>query len=87
MDLRLLIKNCGGIYAVSKRVKISRQCVHKWIQRGHLPFSDLKGDTDYAGTLERMQPSDASPRLTADEIRHIGLCGANNQPKQRRLAQ
>ncbi len=70
MTIRDLITDCGGVTLVARALGRSNQYVHEWIQRGHLPLSDLKGRTDYSEQLARMQQTG---RLTPVEIRRIGL--------------
>lgn len=68
--LREVIKDCGGVSAVARRFQRSNQSVDEWMQRGHLPFSDLKGKTTYSEELAEMQQEGS---LTAAEIRRIGF--------------
>lgn len=68
--LRDLIKDCGGVSAVARRLKRSNQYIHEWMQRGHLPFSDLKGKTTYSEELAEMQQKGS---LSPAEIRRIGF--------------
>lgn len=68
--LRELIADCGGVPDVAKRLKRSNQYVHEWIQKGHLPFSELKGKTKYSEKIAAMQRTGS---LTAAEIRRLGL--------------
>lgn len=70
LTLKDVIADCGGVTSVAKRLKRSNQYVHEWIQKGHLPLSDLKGRTTYSETLASMQ-NELS--LTAAEIRRLGL--------------
>lgn len=70
MSLQDLIKDCGGVRAVAERLGCSTQNVHKMLQAGHLPLSELTGRTRYSETLARMQQQG---KLTPAEIRRIGL--------------
>jgi len=68
--LKDVITDCGGVTRVAKRLKRSNQYIHEWIQKGHLPFSELKGRTRYSEALAEMQQKGS---LSASEIRRIGL--------------
>ncbi len=70
MTIRDLITDCGGVTRVAKAVGRSNQYVHEWIQRGHLPLSELKGRTDYSEKLAGMQQEGS---LSPVDIRRIGL--------------
>lgn len=70
MTIRDLITDCGGVTRVAKTLGRSNQYVHEWIQKGHLPLSDLKGRTDYSEQLAGMQQKG---KLSPAEIRRIGL--------------
>ncbi|WP_445157633.1 hypothetical protein [Halomonas sp. E14] len=67
--LRELIKDCGGPSAVARELGCSTQNVHKMIQRGHLPYSELR-ERSRAEVLAGMQKKGD---LTADQIRRIGF--------------
>ncbi|MDT8895454.1 hypothetical protein RSO41_12385 [Halomonas sp. I1] len=69
-SLKDVINDCGGAPAVAKRLRRSNQYVHEWLQRGHLPLSELTGRTRYSETLASMQ---REGKLSAAEIRRIGL--------------
>lgn len=69
-SLKDVINDCGGAPAVAKRLNRSNQYVHEWLQRGHLPLSELTGRTRYSETLASMQ---REGKLSASEIRRIGL--------------
>lgn len=70
--LREVIADCGGAGPVAKRLRCSRQYIHEWMDKGHVPLSELKinGGTRYSEVLAEMQQAG---NLTADEIRLIGL--------------
>lgn len=67
--LRELIRDCGGPTAVARELGCSTQNVHKMIQRGHLPYSELR-ERSRADVLAGMQREGG---LTADQIRRIGF--------------
>ncbi len=67
--LRGLIHDCGGPTAVARELGCSPQWVHSMIQRGHLPYSELK-EKKRAEVLAGMQKTG---NLTANQIRRIGF--------------
>lgn len=67
--LKELIIDCGGPSAVARGLGCSTQNVHKMIQRGHLPYSELR-ERSRAEVLAAMQKEGS---LNADQIRRIGL--------------
>jgi hypothetical protein len=69
-ELEQVLYDCGGPMRVAEALGISRASLCKWVERGHLPFSDIKGQTSYGETLARMQ---RRGRLTPTDIRRIGL--------------
>lgn len=68
--LKEVIEDCGGVRAVSDELGKARQSVWEWIARGRLPFSEVKGSTNYSETLAEMQHKG---QLTPSQIRQIGL--------------
>ncbi|APC45919.1 8.4 kDa cro protein [Halomonas phage QHHSV-1] len=68
--IEALIQDCGGVSVVARALKLSRQSVWEWLERGRLPWSELDGRTQYAPVLAGMQ---RELSLSVDDIRRIGL--------------
>lgn len=68
--LKELIADCGGVRVVSDELGKARQSVWEWMTKGRLPFSEVKGSTQYSEVLAGMQ---RTGKLTPSQIRKIGL--------------
>lgn len=69
-ELEALLYDCGGPSRVAEALGISRIAVWGWVDRGHIPLTDLTGRTAYSDRLVGMQ---RTKRLTSADIRRIGL--------------
>jgi hypothetical protein len=69
-ELEALMYDCGGPSPVAEALGVSRVSVWSWIERGHLPWTELDGRTQYSERIAGMQ---RRGRLSPVEIRRIGL--------------
>ncbi len=69
-ELEAFLYDCGGPSRVAEALGISRIAVWGWVDRGHIPLTDLTGRTSYSGRLAGMQQTKG---LSPVDIRRIGL--------------
>ena len=50
-DLKEVVQQAGGTYAVARACGLSPSAVSQWIAAGRLPVTDLQGHTDYASQI------------------------------------